>query len=367
VYRLLRPFLFALDPETSHTLTINALAVLSRSSPLLALIRSGSKVPQLPCEFLGLRFPNPIGLAAGLDKDARCFPALAALGFGHVELGTVTPKPQAGNPRKRLFRLEADHALINRMGFNSAGLDVFVRNVKTLRKRCHVPLGINLGKNAVTPLENAAADYVTGIETVYPLADYLTINISSPNTQGLRDLQDPMSLDRLLSQLVATRDRMAVQHDRRVPLLVKISPDLEETEIDSVAAALLARGADGVIATNTTLQRPPSLKSPASNENGGLSGRPLRPLATRVVSRLYQQMGSRIPVIGVGGVETAQDVWEKVAAGADLVQVYSAFIYHGGALVSSLGTGLAHRLAALHINDWGTAVQASRGTPLSAA
>ena len=336
-YSLARPFLFGLDPEAAHDLTLQMLAR-GQGTPLQC---GWSSTPvHDPLRLAGLEFPNRVGLAAGLDKNARCIDALAAMGFGFIEVGTVTPKPQPGNPKPRMFRLPKAQALINRLGFNNDGLDAFIANVQ--RARCRQPgqrsavlLGLNIGKNASTPIENATADYLSGLEGVYPHADYVAVNISSPNTQNLRALQSDAALDGLLEALAERRERLATQAGaRRVPLFVKIAPDLDETQVRLIAAALKNHGMDGVIATNTTIARDKVQGLPHAQETGGLSGAPVREASNRVVSLLRAELGKAFPIIGVGGILSAADAVEKIRAGADVVQIYTGLIYQGPALVN---------------------------------
>ncbi|MCB1978945.1 MAG: quinone-dependent dihydroorotate dehydrogenase [Burkholderiaceae bacterium] len=336
-YSLARPFLFGLDPEAAHDLTLQMLAR-GQGTPLQC---GWSSTPvHDPIRLAGLEFPNRVGLAAGLDKNARCIDALGAMGFGFVEVGTVTPKPQPGNAKPRMFRLPKAQALINRLGFNNDGLDAFVANVQ--RARCRQPgqrnallLGLNIGKNASTPMENATADYLAGLGGVYPHADYVAVNISSPNTQNLRALQSDAALDGLLQALAECRERLAAQAGaRRVPLFVKIAPDLDETQVRLIAAALKNHGMDGVIATNTTIARDKVQGLPHAQETGGLSGAPLREASNRVVGLLRAELGKGFPIIGVGGILSAEDAVEKIRAGADVVQIYTGLIYQGPALVN---------------------------------
>ncbi len=336
-YSLARPFLFGLDPEAAHDLTLQMLAR-GQGTPLQC---GWSSTPvHDPLRLAGLEFPNRVGLAAGLDKNARCIDALAAMGFGFIEVGTVTPKPQPGNPKPRMFRLPKAQALINRLGFNNDGLDAFVGNVQ--RARCRQPgqrsavlLGLNIGKNASTPIENATADYLLGLEGVYPHADYVAVNISSPNTQNLRALQSDAALDGLLEALAERRERLAAQAGaRRVPLFVKIAPDLDENQVRLIAAALKNHGMDGVIATNTTIARDKVQGLPHAQETGGLSGAPVREASNRVVGLLRAELGRGFPIIGVGGILSAADAVEKIRAGADVVQIYTGLIYQGPALVN---------------------------------
>jgi dihydroorotate dehydrogenase len=288
-----------------------------------------------PVELAGLKFPNRIGLAAGLDKNARCIDGLGAMGFGFVEVGTVTPKPQPGNPKPRLFRLPQVHALINRLGFNNDGLEAFVANVKrsSFRQKGRI-LGLNIGKNAATPIEKAASDYLACLDGVYPHADYVTINISSPNTSNLRTLQGDEALEGLLAAIAKRRETLARKHGRRVAIFVKIAPDLDRAQIDSVAAALKRHGMDGVVATNTTTRRDAVKGLPHAEEAGGLSGAPLLEASNRVIAQLRAALGQEFPIIGVGGVMSAQDAVSKIRAGADVVQIYTGLIYRGPQLVS---------------------------------
>lgn len=342
MYSLLRPLLFRLDTESGHDIVVNMLAWISRSPVLLRMLRSGTgdRLPRREMELFGCHCRNPVGLAAGLDKGARAYPALSAMGFGWVELGTVTPRPQPGNPRPRLFRLPEDNALINRMGFNSAGLDPFVSNLRRL-PRPDCAIGINLGKNASTAIDSATGDYIAGMKAVYELADYITINVSSPNTETLRELQNMQHLNRLLAGLAACRRSMRDSTRRHVPLALKIAPDLTDDEIDVIGEQMTTHGIDAVVATNTTLQRPAGLRSPLSQEPGGLSGSPLRGLATRVVARLRQRLGDGIAIVGVGGVGGAADAAEKLQAGACAIQLYTSFIYQGPTVVRNILAGLA--------------------------
>jgi dihydroorotate dehydrogenase len=321
--------LFSLDPETAHHLTLNALT----RAHALGLDRAvAPSVPDQTVEVMGLRFSNPVGLAAGLDKNGAHIDALGAMGFGFVEVGTVTPKPQDGNPKPRMFRLPRAQALINRLGFNNQGLDAFVANVQS--RRFPGILGLNIGKNASTPLERAADDYLACLRGVYRHADYVTINISSPNTRDLRSLQHDDELKRLIGALVAERDQLAVAHGKRVPLAVKIAPDLDDDALRQVADNLVALKVDAIIATNTTIARDAVQTLPHGQETGGLSGAPLMRRATEVVYRLCQHLQGTLPVIGVGGILSGTDALEKRQAGASLVQLYTGLIYRGPALVT---------------------------------
>jgi dihydroorotate dehydrogenase len=337
-YSLARSLLFRLDPERAHELTMQWLARL-HGTPLERIYCSGMVAD--PVELAGLRFPNRIGLAAGLDKNARCIDGLGALGFGFVEVGTVTPRPQPGNPRPRLFRLQQANALINRLGFNNDGLEAFIENVKrsSFRQRGRI-LGLNIGKNAATPIENATSDYLVCLDGVYPHADYVAINISSPNTSNLRSLQSDAALDGLLGALAQRRAELTSRHGRRVALFVKIAPDLDEAQIEAIAAALLRHGMDGAIATNTTISRDAVRGLPHGEETGGLSGAPLLAASNKVIAQLRAALGPGVPIIGAGGVLSAADAVSKIRAGADLVQIYTGLIYRGPALVGDAARAL---------------------------
>jgi dihydroorotate dehydrogenase len=338
-YALTRPFLFGLDAERAHELTLDAIARL-QGTPLQCLWWQ----PRVddPVTLAGLRFPNRIGLAAGLDKNGRCIDGLGAMGFGFVEVGTVTPLAQPGNPKPRLFRLTSAHALINRLGFNNDGLQAFIANVRR-SKRFRAGggvLGLNIGKNAATPIERAQGDYLLGLDGVFPHADYVTVNISSPNTKDLRSLQSDAALDALLSALVQRRHALAREQRRQVPMFVKIAPDLDDAQIRAVAAALRRHGIDGVIATNTTVSRDAVQGLPHANEAGGLSGAPVFEASNRVIAALRAELGSTVPIIGVGGVMNGDDARAKRAAGADLVQIYTGLIYRGPPLVRECAAAL---------------------------
>jgi dihydroorotate dehydrogenase len=330
-YSLARPFLFGLDPETAHELTLQSLARLQGTPLQWAYCNA---MVQDPVELAGLKFPNRIGLAAGLDKNARCIDGLAGLGFGFIEVGTVTPKGQPGNPKPRMFRLPQANALINRLGFNNDGLEAFIANVKrsSFRQRGRL-LGLNIGKNASTPIENATGDYIVCLDGVYPYADYVTVNISSPNTANLRSLQSDEALDGLLGAVAQRRQALAREHGRRVPIFVKIAPDLDAAQVDIIAAALRRHGMDGVVATNTTIGRDAVKGLPHAEEAGGLSGAPVLEASNRVIGQLRAALGKGFPIIGVGGVTSAQDAVSKIQAGADVVQIYTGLIYQGPQLV----------------------------------
>ncbi|NML14564.1 quinone-dependent dihydroorotate dehydrogenase [Azohydromonas caseinilytica] len=331
-YALTRPFLFGLDPEQAHELTLNSIARL-QNTPAQCLW-SQPRV-SAPVTVAGLRFQNRIGLAAGLDKNGRCIDGLGAMGFGFIEVGTVTPKGQPGNPKPRMFRIPQKEALINRLGFNNEGLASFLANVQQARtfRAGGGLVGLNIGKNAATPIENAVDDYLICLDGVYPHADYVTVNISSPNTKNLRALQSDEALDALLSRLQERRQALQRQHGRTVPMFVKIAPDLDEAQVKVIAATLRANGIDGVIATNTTLARDAVQGLPHAQETGGLSGRPVFEASNRVIAQLRAALGSGYPIIGVGGVLSGADAQAKLRAGADLVQIYTGLIYRGPALV----------------------------------
>ncbi len=346
-YALARPALFCLDAESAHDATLAALSQL-QGTPLQALWKA--RRVEDPVEIAGLRFPNRVGLAAGLDKNARCIDGFAAMGFGFVEVGTVTPLAQPGNPKPRMFRLPQAQALINRLGFNNEGLEAFVANVRrsAVRQRKVGPapglvLGLNIGKNAATPIERATEDYLIGLEGVYPHADYVTVNISSPNTKNLRALQSDEALDGLLGALAQRREGLAAAQGRRVPLFVKIAPDLDEAQVQVIAATLRRHGMDGVIATNTTITRDAVRGLAHAEESGGLSGAPVLAASNRVIGQLRAALGPQFPIIGVGGVMSGDDAVSKMAAGADLVQVYTGLIYRGPELVSEAAQALRDR------------------------
>ena len=341
-YALARPFLFGLDAETAHELTMASLAR-TQGTPL-ALAYYNARVDD-PIELAGLRLANRVGLAAGLDKNAHCIDGLAAMGFGFIEVGTVTPKAQSGNPKPRMFRLPEANALINRLGFNNDGLDAFISNVQKSKVRqssskTPLILGLNIGKNANTPIENAVDDYLTCLDGVYPHADYVTVNISSPNTKNLRALQSDEALDSLLSDIARRRDTLVKQHGKRVPIFVKIAPDLDQTQVDVIAATLKRHEMDGVVATNTTLARGAVAGMRHAQEAGGLSGSPVLEPSNRVISQLRAALGKGFPIIGVGGVLSGADAVSKIKAGADVVQIYTGLIYTGPALVAQAANAL---------------------------
>jgi len=338
LYALARPLLFSLDAESAHHLTLPAL----RRAAALGLTGFISKPAADPRTVMGVTFPNPVGLAAGLDKDGSYIDGLAALGFGSIEIGTVTPRAQPGNPKPRMFRLPAAHAIINRMGFNNGGVDAFVANVQASRfyQAKQGVLGLNIGKNADTPIERAADDYLHCLEKVYPYASYVTVNISSPNTKNLRQLQGASELDALLSQLKDAQLRLADQHKRYVPVALKIAPDIDSEQIKNIADALLRHKLDGVIATNTTITRDAVKGLQYGEEAGGLSGAPVFELSNQVVRGLKAELGDALPIIGVGGILSGSNAKAKMEAGASLVQLYSGLIYRGPALVKECADAL---------------------------
>jgi dihydroorotate dehydrogenase len=329
MYSLLRPALFQLDPEVAHHLALGSLKVM-HSLGLSGFIAAQPVAD--PCSVMGLDFPNPVGLAAGLDKNGDCIGGLAALGFGFIEIGTVTPLPQPGNPKPRLFRVPQANALINRMGFNNQGVDALIENVQ--RSDYRGILGINIGKNASTPIDKASEDYLTCLRKVYAHASYVTVNISSPNTKNLRQLQGEAELNDLLTQLKEEQQRLADTHGRYVPVALKIAPDIETVQIVQIAHLLIRHRMDGVIATNTTLSREGVENLPHGTETGGLSGAPLRDRSTAVIRQLAAELQGELPIIGVGGILSGMDAAEKIKAGASLVQIYSGLIYRGASLVA---------------------------------
>ncbi len=339
LYALARPLLFSLDAESAHNLTLPALQVAAR----LGLSRLIAQPKADPRTVMGIRFPNPVGLAAGLDKDGAYIDGLAALGFGFIEIGTVTPRAQPGNPKPRMFRLPKANALINRMGFNNGGVDAFVHNVEASRfyQNKEGVLGLNIGKNADTPIEKAGEDYLHCLAKVYPYAAYVTVNISSPNTKNLRQLQGASELDALLADLKAAQSRLADQHKRWVPVVLKIAPDLDDEQIKTISGALLRHKMDGVIATNTTITRDAVAGMAHGEEAGGLSGAPVFSLSNRVIRQLKNELGDAVPIIGVGGIFSGADAQAKIEAGASLVQVYTGLIYRGPGLVAECASALA--------------------------
>jgi len=327
-YALARPFLFSLDPEHAHDLTMRSIDLAAATGALR--LAAGPRVDD-PVSLLGLNFPNRVGLAAGLDKNAAHIDAFAQMGFGFVEVGTVTPRPQPGNPKPRMFRLPAASALINRLGFNNLGLDAFVRNVE--RRRGDGLVGLNIGKNADTPIERATDDYLEGLRRVWPHASYVTVNISSPNTKNLRQLQGGDELSAMLAALGTERTRLRRTSKREVPMLVKIAPDLDDAQIETIARVLVEQAVDGVIATNTTVSREAVAGLPHADEAGGLSGAPVFEPSNRVIRAMREALPPRFPIVGVGGVMSGANARAKLEAGADLVQLYTGLIYRGPALV----------------------------------
>ncbi|GAB1407918.1 quinone-dependent dihydroorotate dehydrogenase [Thermomonas brevis] len=340
MYLLARPFLFALDAERAHALGLASLEAAYRTgtNPLLA-----AAPRPLPTKAFGLSFRNPVGLAAGLDKNGAHIDALMALGFGFIEIGTTTPRAQPGNPRPRMFRLPEHEAVINRLGFNNLGVDVLVRNVEKARRNSGALLGINIGKNKDTPNEDAASDYLHCLRKVYPLADYVTVNISSPNTAGLRELQEEQALRRLVGTLREEQELLASRHGRRVPVLVKIAPDLSDSDIDAASRVLGDLQVDGVIATNTTIGREGVEGARHADEVGGLSGAPLMAKSTAVLRMLRTRLPEHIPLVGVGGILHGADAATKQAAGATLVQLYSGLVYQGPRLVGECVDAMRRR------------------------
>jgi dihydroorotate dehydrogenase len=338
MYTLLRPLLFSLDAESAHHLTLESLQIAARTGVLRPCL---SRVAPMPCRVMGIEFPNPVGLAAGLDKNGDYIDALAALGFGFLEIGTITPRPQPGNPRPRMFRLPEARAVINRMGFNNHGVDALLANVQ--RARYRGVLGINIGKNFDTPIERAADDYLICLRKVYSSATYITVNISSPNTKNLRQLQQSDELGQLLGALKQERERLADQHGRRVPLALKIAPDLDDTQISAIADLLVSHGIDAVIATNTTLAREAVAQLNHGKEAGGLSGAPLTTQAEAITAKLAAQLKSAVPVIGVGGIMNGKDAAQRMSAGASLVQLYTGLVYAGPELVGDCVEAIRRR------------------------
>ena len=340
LYRIFRPLLFLLDAETAHSLVGAALALVARAFPRPRALAA----PSLAQTVWGLSFPSPVGLAAGMDKGEVLAPAWFGLGFGFVEIGTITPVPQAGNPRPRLFRLIGERAVINRMGFNNQGAEIVAKRVRALPPQPG-PIGINIGKNKDTPNERAADDYCAAFRALALSADYIALNVSSPNTPGLRALQGAEQIAALVAAVARERDALVASGARRVPLLVKVSPDEPDEALDALADAAIAAGADGLIDTNTTLAREAVAGHPRAAEQGGLSGAPLRPAALRACARLYRRTAGKVPIIGVGGIATAQDAYDRIRAGASLVQIYTALIYEGPGAPRLIAEGLARLLA----------------------
>jgi dihydroorotate dehydrogenase len=335
IYNLLRPLLFQVNAERAHHTTLTALDLVQKAGLSGRLFTAPSLSPR---QIMGLQFPNPVGLAAGLDKNGSYIDALASLGFGFIEIGTVTPRPQPGNPEPRMFRLPQAQGIINRMGFNNDGVENLIRNIQ--RAKFKGVLGINIGKNFDTPIENAVDDYLFCMRKVYAYASYIAVNISSPNTKNLRQLQDKAALENLLSALKQEQKKLADTHGKYVPIALKIAPDLETGQIAEIAEALLKHQVDGVIAANTTLSRAGVEGLPHAEEAGGLSGAPVRERSTAVIRQLAKLLGDAIPIIGVGGILSGQDAQEKMLAGASLIQLYSGLIYRGPDLVGEVATAL---------------------------
>lgn len=341
MYALARPFLFCLDAERAHDLALKSIEAAYRTglNPLLA-----AKPAPLPVKVFGIDFPNPVGLAAGLDKNGAHVDALASLGFGFIEVGTTTPRPQSGSPKPRMWRIAEHEAVINRLGFNNGGVDALVRNVE--KARFSGVLGINIGKNKDTPNERAVDDYLFCLERVYARASYITVNVSSPNTQGLRDLQEEQTLKRFIGTLRDAQESLASKHGARKPMLLKIAPDLSDAELDAIADVLLAAHVDGLICTNTTIDRSVIRGAPYAEEAGGLSGKPLFGKSTAVLRAMALRLGGKIPIIGVGGILSGSDAAEKISAGASLVQFYSGMTYRGPALIGQCVEAIrAHRVS----------------------
>ena len=360
MYSLVRPVLFSLDAERAHDLTMDNLARVSKVPFLTKQLENfyGCHVPSLPVQCMGLDFKHPIGLAAGLDKDARALPAFSAIGFSGVEMGTVTPEPQSGNDKPRIFRLPEDQAMINRLGFNSGGVDAFVKNIQLTDKTAIA--GINIGKNATTEIADAHSDYVSTLQRVYAKADYIAVNISSPNTKSLRDLQNAEYLHTLLFKIKSTHAKCEKVHKRYVPIALKVAPDLREEEFEAIAELLVSHQFDALIATNTTVERPDSLNSPHQGQTGGLSGAPLKDRATECIRKFYPLLAGKVQIIGVGGIKSADDAWEKLVAGADYLQLYTQFIYQGPSIIADIVKGLKTKVEQRGFESLPQAIAAER-------
>lgn len=347
MYKWLRPLLWTLDAERAHDLAISMMRRLSRRPKVLAKLRRiyAAPAPELAVRAFGIDFPSCIGLAAGLDKNGQAVPTLAAFGFGFIEVGTVTPRPQPGNPRPRLWRLPRHRALINQMGFNNAGAAALAENLTASAPLTTVPIGVNIGKNRDTPTDAAVHDYLQSLQTLYPVSAYIVVNVSSPNTPGLRDLQQTRLLDDLLAALIVQRDHLATIHGGPPrPILVKVAPDMATTDMDEIMDVCLSRGVAGIVATNTTVSRS-GLTGAAADRPGGLSGAPLLEKSNQMIAAIYRRVGHRLPIIGVGGVMSAADAYAKFKAGATLVQVLTGFVYEGPSFVRRLTIGLQRLLA----------------------
>lgn len=335
MYPLIRRLLFTIDPERAHQLTLRTMGLVGRLPAVRRVVHSLYRTAEKPVQVFGLRFPNPVGLAAGYDKDGEGFRGLSALGVGHIEIGTVTPRAQRGNPRPRIFRLPAQQALINRMGFPGKGMGFVLKQVRG-KGRDDVVLGVNIGKNKETPNHQAVEEYLKLLQAFGPLVDYIAINVSSPNTVGLRDLQGRDALESLLGILVQERQQIIHREEKNVlPLLVKLAPDLSDRALDDALEAITHAGVDGVIATNTTVERP-GLHSPVAQEAGGLSGAPLAEMSTAMVEKIYRRTSGSLPIIGVGGIMSPADAREKLEAGASLIQVYTGLVYQGPGLIKRI-------------------------------
>ncbi|KFZ38595.1 dihydroorotate dehydrogenase [Shewanella mangrovi] len=330
-YELAQKVMFQMDPELAHNLAMKGLRA-TGNNPLNCFY--SQNIAPAPVTFMGVTFPNPVGLAAGMDKDGECIDAFYAMGFGHVEVGTVTPRPQPGNDKPRLFRIKPAKAIINRMGFNNKGVDNLVANL--IAKKSNAVVGVNIGKNKDTPVEQGKEDYLICMDKVYPYADYIAVNISSPNTPGLRTMQYGELLEDLLSSLKFRQKELAAKYNKYVPVALKIAPDLTEEEIEKIADALIQNEFDGVIATNTTLSRDGVSGLANSNETGGMSGKPLQDLSTKVIKQLATCLKGKVPILGGGGINSAEDALAKLDAGAEMVQIYSGFIYQGPKLIKEI-------------------------------
>lgn len=365
MYQALRPFLFRIDAESSHNFSLKALRRLynvPKGAQLIQRLAGGIPEP-LPTTVMGIEFPNPVGLAAGLDKNAEFTAPLSCLGFGWIEVGTVTPLAQAGNPRPRMFRITDHAAIINRMGFNNCGVQRFIENIKHLSRSCII--GANIGKNKETPLEQASKDYILGMTTLYPYVDYIAINISSPNTSGLRALQEKQALSHLLINLKESQAHLNEVYKKYVPLAIKIAPDLNEDQLRQVANTVMETKIDCIIATNTTVTRRGVETARYADETGGLSGKPLRALATITTQILFHELKGRVPIIGVGGISNGTDAWDRLTAGADLLQIYTALIYEGPQLATRIIYDLVNKVRISGARNLREALVLARKKPTS--
>ncbi|MFY0544370.1 quinone-dependent dihydroorotate dehydrogenase [Brevibacillus sp. H7] len=363
MYQLVRKFLFKMDPEEIHERTIHALKLAEDSPQGKSLLKMlfGFRDERLEMKLWGMTFPNPVGLAAGFDKNAEVYHALAALGFGFVEVGTITPIAQHGNPRPRLFRLQEHEAIINRMGFNNYGAYAASQNLVDYAY-ADIPIGINIGKNKATPNEEAASDYLKCMETLYRYGHYFVVNISSPNTPNLRDLQETESLRSLFREIRAKASEMELRGVKAKPILLKVAPDMTDEQMRDVVQAAVDEGAAGIIATNTTLSRDEVLGHPHADEAGGLSGKPLRERSTAWVKEIYQEVGDKVPIIGVGGIFTGEDAYRKIRAGASLVQVYTGMAYQGPGIAKMINK----KLVKLLVQDGFTHIEQAVGVDAKA-